>query len=134
MPEVWSLPLNAIATAWLYQPSTSAARAGWPPVTTGAVLSSLTFSSTVSLASPSSATQTSFVPAVSVVNVLFRQPSTTALAGATVHSSDTSERYQPEQFCGAGEHLNVTLGTASADGAPNNDTSHTNPTSAANRP
>jgi|SRR5215207_11153291 len=46
-PDVWSLPLNAIPTARLYQPSTSAACDGDPPVTAGAVLSSLIVTSTV---------------------------------------------------------------------------------------
>ena len=47
MPDVRSLPPNVNPTARLYQPSTSAARAGWPPVTTGGVASRLIFSSTV---------------------------------------------------------------------------------------
>ena len=37
MPAVGSLPLKATETARLYQPFASAARAGWPPVTTGLV-------------------------------------------------------------------------------------------------
>src|SRR5918998_4019064 len=101
MPDVRSLPLKVTQTAWLYQPLTSAARAGAPPVTTGAALSSLILKSTATLASPSSATQTWFAPDVSIVIVLLVQPSTTLSAGATVHSIVTSDRYQPEQFCGA---------------------------------
>jgi hypothetical protein len=118
MPDVRSLPPNVNPTARLYQPSTSAARAGWPPVTIGGVWSTLIFSCTVTVADPSSALQNSLVPGVSAVNVLSWQPVTTdASVGRTVQSTDTSERYQPEQSCGAGVHLNVTLGTACAAGA-----------------
>src|SRR5687768_15941591 len=128
MPDVKSLPLKVIGTAWLYQPLTSAARAGAPPITTGAVLSSLILKSTATLASPSSATQTWFAPDVSIVIVLLVQPSTRLPARDTVHSTVTSDRYQPEQFCGAGVHLKLTLGTASASGAPNNSTIRTTAT------
>jgi hypothetical protein len=65
---------------------------------------------------------------VSIVIVLLVQPSTTLVAGTTVHSIVTSDRYQPEQFCGAGVHLKLTLGTASASGAPNNSTIETTAT------
>ena len=43
----------------------SAARAGWPPVTTGGVWSTLIFSCTVTVAESSSALQNSLVPGVS---------------------------------------------------------------------
>ena len=56
---------------------------------------------------------------MSVVNVRSVQPSTVALEGATVQSIDTFDRYQPEQFAGAGVHSKVTLGTASAPDAAN---------------
>jgi hypothetical protein len=54
IPDVRSLPLNAMGTAWLYQPLTSAARAGAPPVTTGDVASRLILTVTTTLAMPSS--------------------------------------------------------------------------------
>jgi hypothetical protein len=57
IPDVRSVPPKEIATGPLYQPLTSAARAGWPPVTTGGVLSTLIVSSTVTVAVPSLALQ-----------------------------------------------------------------------------
>src|SRR3954463_4538778 len=105
MPEVASVPANDTGTAWLYQPSTSAARAGWPPVTTGGVLSTLIFSCTVTVAAPSSALQNALVPGVSVLNALSTQPVIVASDGSTVQSIETFERCQPEQSCGAGVHL-----------------------------
>ena len=42
-PETGSVPAKPIATAWLYQPFASAARAGLPPVTVGAVASYLSW-------------------------------------------------------------------------------------------
>ncbi len=106
MPEVRSLPANVNPTARLYHPSTSAARAGCPPVTTGGVLSTLIFSWTVTVAAPSSTLQNSLVEGVSAVNVLSWHPVTTvASVGRKVQSTDTLERYQPEQSCGAGVHL-----------------------------
>ena len=104
-PDVKSLPENATATAWLYQPLVSAARAGWPPVTTGGVLSRLILTSTDVADEPSSARQNTLVRGVSVVNVWFAQPVFVASEGRTVHSIDTLDRYQPVQFCGAGVHL-----------------------------
>ena len=53
-----------------------------------------------------------------MVKVLSWQPATAASDGITVQSIATSDRNQPEQFWGAGVHLNVTLGTASALVAP----------------
>ena len=58
---------------------------------------------------------------MSAVNVLSWHPvSTVASEGRTVQSIVTFERYQPEQSCGAGVHLKVTLGTACAAGAARN--------------
>ena len=133
IPDVWSLPLNEIPTGPVYQPFTSAARAGWPPVATGGVLSTLIVSSTVTVAVPSLALQNSFVPAVSVVNVLSWQPLTAAPEGSTVQSIDTFDRYQPEHSCGAGEHVKLTLGTASARTGPKSSSSHAKAKSAAER-
>ena len=42
---------------------------------------------------------------VSVVNVWFAQPVFVTSEGSTVHSIDTSDRYQPVQSWGAGVHL-----------------------------
>ena len=133
MPEVRSLPVKATATAWLYQPLMSAPRAGWPPVTTGAVWSTLIFSWTVTVALPSSALQNSLVPGVSVVKLLSWHPVTAASEGITVQSIATGDRNQPEQSCGAGVHLKVTLGTASALVAPSRITNQARIATAATR-
>ena len=120
IPDVWSLPLNVIGTAWLYQPFTSAARPGVPPVTAGAVWSTLISCSTVTVALSSLALQNSVVPGVSVVSVLSWQPAiTTAVDGLTVQSTETSDWCQPEQSAGAGVHSTVMLGAASACAGPN---------------
>lgn len=66
-------------------------------MTTGAVLSSLIFSSTVTVVEPSLALQNSSAPTVSVVYVLSWHPVTVAPDGRTVQSIDTFDRYQPEQ-------------------------------------
>src|SRR3954454_7770394 len=58
---------------------------------------------------------------------------TTASEGRTVQSIDTFERYHPEQSCGAGVHLYVTIGTAWARGADSRPISRIRPRAAANR-
>jgi hypothetical protein len=105
IPEVASLPLNLMSTGSLYHPFTSASRDGVPAVATGGFWSSLILSWTVTVATPSSALQSSFVPGVSAVYVLSWQPTVAASEGRTVQSMETFERYQPEQSCGAGVHL-----------------------------
>ena len=134
IPDVRSLPLNAIGTAWLYQPLTSAPRAAAPPVTTGAVLSTLILHARHRVGEVLGVVgaQTSFVPVVSAVRVLSVQPaSTVASDGITVQSIVTFSRYQPEQSSGAGVHLTVTVTVASARAAPNNITKDTTATIAA---
>ena len=95
MPDVTSVPLKAIPTGPLYQPFTSAARAGVPAVASGGVSSTFILSCTVTDAVPSSALQSSFVPVVSAVYVLSWQPITVASDGSTVQSIDTSVRCPP---------------------------------------
>src|SRR5215208_58185 len=58
---------------------------------------------------------------------------TAASEGRTVQSIDTFERYHPEQSWGAGVHLYVTIGTASARGAETNPISRRRPTAAASQ-
>src|SRR5918999_3918331 len=131
MPDVRSLPLKVIPTPWLYQPLTSAARPGVPPVTTGAVLSTLISCSTVTVALASLALQNSVVAGVSVVNVLSWQPARiTAVDGLTVQSTETFDWCHPEQSAGAGVHSTATLGAASASGPPNDRTKTTLATTA----
>ncbi len=52
MPEVLSVPLNTMFTAWLYQPLWSAARSGTPELTVGGVASRLIVSPVASVVSP----------------------------------------------------------------------------------
>ena len=74
-------------------------------MTTGGVLSTLILTSTDVADEPSSARQYTLVAGVSVVNVWFAQPVFVTSEGSTVHSIDTSDRYQPVQSWGAGVHL-----------------------------
>jgi hypothetical protein len=81
-------------------------RAGTASVTSGGDRSSLTIARPTTWFGPPPARQIASAPAVSAVNVWGGHVA--AHDGLTVHLTVTSDRYQPEQSRGAGEHACVT--------------------------
>src|SRR4051795_1949219 len=90
----------------LNHPARFGCRAGMASVTSGGVRSSLTVALPTTVFGPAPARQIATAPAVSAVNVWGGH--VPAHDGLTVQLTVTSDRYQPEQFPGAGEHAYVT--------------------------